>query len=86
MVFKKSVEHLKENNMGYWEHLLFASGHGIRCIKAGILLIIHSIIPAFFPKTGSILVNKLNKSFTDHNDWLDLKNRMEKFQNIYKSP
>ena len=86
MVIKKSVEHLQENNMGYWEHLKFASGHGIRCIKAGVLLILHSIIPAFFPKTGSVLVNQLNKSFTDHNDWLQLKDRMEKFKNIYKSP
>ena len=85
MVIKKSVKHLKENNMGYWEHLRFASSHGIRCIKAGLLLILHSIIPAFFPKAGSILVNQLNKDFTEHNDWLELKNRMEVFKNIYKS-
>ena len=80
MVIKKSVEHLQENNMGYWEHLLFASGHGIRCIKAGILLILHSFIPALFPKTGSILVKKLNKSFTDHKDWINLKIHTEIFK------
>jgi len=85
MIIKKSVEHLDQNNMGYWEHLRFAASHGIRCIKAGVLLILHSIIPAFFPKTGSILVNQLNKDFTDHNDWLELKNKMETFKNIYKS-
>lgn len=86
MVIKKSVEHLQENNMGYWDHLKFASGHGIRCIKAGVLLMLHSLIPALFPKTGSVLVNELNKSFTDHNDWLQLKDRVEKFQKIvYKS-
>ena len=82
MVIKKSVEHLKENNMGYWEHLKFASGHGIRCIKAGVLLILHSIIPAFFPKTGSVLVNELNKSFTQHNDYLHLKARVEAFSKM----
>jgi len=38
-----------------------------------------------FPKTGSILVNQLNKDFTEHNEWLELKYRMEKFNNIYKS-
>ena len=86
MVIKKSFEHLKENNMGYWEHLKFASGHGIRCIKAGVLLILHSFIPALFPKTGSVLVNELNKSFTEHNDYLQLKERVEAFSKmIYTS-
>ena len=82
MFIKKSVDHLNDNNMGYWEHLRFASTHGVRCIKAGVLLILHSIIPALFPKTGSILVNKLNKDFTEHNEWLELKNQMQKFKNI----
>ena len=82
MVIKKSVEHLKENNMGYWQHLKFASGHGIRCIKAGVLLILHSLIPALFPKTGSVLVNELNKSFTEHNDYLHLKTRVEAFSKM----
>ena len=85
MIIKKSVEHLDQNNMGYWEHLRFAASHGIRCIKAGILLIVHSIMPALFPKTGSILVNKLNRDFTEHNDWLQLKKQMETFKNIYRS-
>lgn len=70
MLVQKSLDHLKENKMTYIEHLLFASGHGIRCIGAGLLLIIHSIIPAVFPKVGSKLVFKLNKSFTDHQKYL----------------
>jgi len=82
MVIKKSIEHLKENNMGYFEHLQFAASHGIRCIKAGFLLMFHSIIPALFPKTGSVLVNELNKSFTEHNDYLNLKARVEAFNKI----
>jgi len=82
MFIKKSVDHLNDNNMGYWEHLRFAFSHGIRCIKAGVLLILHSIIPALFPRTGSILVNKLNKDFTEHNEWLELKSQMEKFDKI----
>lgn len=86
MVIKNSVDHLKNNNMGYWEHMRFASGHGFGCIKAGFLLIIHSIVPAWFPRTGSILVNKLNQSFTEHNDYLHLKNRVEAFSKmIYHS-
>lgn len=66
MIFKKSIEHLKDNQMTYWQHFLFAYGHGIGCIKAGGLLILHSIVPGLFPKTGSSLVKKLNQSFTDH--------------------
>ncbi len=66
MIIKKSVEHLNQNKMNYWQHFIFACGHGVKCIKAGFFLIIHSIIPALFPKTGSNLVKKLNKSFTDH--------------------
>lgn len=82
MVIKKSIEHLKNNNMGYWKHMIFAAGHGFRCIRAGLLLIVHSLIPAWFPKTGSILVNKLNESFTEHNELLKLKSRVEAFKKI----
>ena len=85
MFIKKSIEHLHQNNMSYWNHLRFASFNGARCIKAGVLLILHSIIPALFPRTGSLLVNKLNKDFTEHNDWLELKVKMQAFKNIYKS-
>jgi hypothetical protein len=65
-MIKKSIKHLQENNMSYTGHFIFAFGHGLRCIKAGIFLIIHSIIPAFFPMSGSKLVFRLSKSFTDH--------------------
>lgn len=82
MFIRESKDHLQENRMGYWEHFRFASGHGWGCIKAGCLLIIHSIIPAFFPRTGSILVNELNKNFTEHNEYLLLKNRVETFKKI----
>ena len=54
------------------------------CIKAGLLLIIHAIIPALYPKTGSILVNLLNKSFTDHNDYLKLKKRLDTCEKKHK--
>jgi len=81
-MLRKSIRHLKENNMGYWEHFKFASKHGTLCIKAGLLLILHSIMPAFFANTGSNLVNKLNKVFTEQNEYLKLKNRVEIFKKI----
>jgi hypothetical protein len=70
-MIKKSLKHLKENNMSYIEHFVFAFGHGLRCIKAGTFLIIHSIIPAFFPMSGSKLVFRLSKSFTDHKNFVE---------------
>lgn len=82
MIIEKSLRHLKDNNMGYCKHFKFASCHGLRCIKAGLLLIMHAVIPALFPKTGSVLVNKLNKDFTEHNDYLTLKKRVEAFSEM----
>ena len=84
-IIRESKKHLDENNMSYCSHFLFASGYGIRCIISGLLLILHAMIPALFGKAGTNLVNKLNKVFTDHNEWLQLKDRMEKFRNIYYS-
>lgn len=66
MIIKYSIKHLKENGMTYWQHWIFASSHGISCIKAGIFLICHSFLPAIFQHAGSNLVSDLNKSFTDH--------------------
>ena len=81
-MFKKAKEHLRDNDMTYLEHFRFASGYGIQCIKAGFLLIVHSIIPAYFSTAGSNLVNKLNKVFTNQNEYLSLKTRVEAFKKI----
>ena len=81
-MFKKSKQHWIENDMTYWEHFRFASGYGFKCIIAGCLLIIHSIIPAYFSFIGSKITNQLNKVFTDQNEYLSLKNRVEAFKKI----
>ena len=62
-LYKKWIEHLKKNNMTYIEHLMFALFYGLCCLLAGLYLIIHSILPCFFPTAGSDLVTKLNKRF-----------------------
>jgi hypothetical protein len=81
-MFKKSKIHLQDNSMTYWEHFRFASGYGVLCLCYGIFLILHSLIPAYFSTAGSDLVNKLNKIFTDQNEYLALKNRVEAFKKI----
>jgi len=54
--------------MCYSEHLLFALSHGVVCIVAGALLIVHGIIPSLFPKIGSRLIVILNYSFTNRRE------------------
>ena len=49
--------------MTYLEHLIFALFSGIYCVLAGVYLIIHSILPCFFPTAGSDAVAKLSKRF-----------------------
>lgn len=65
MIIQKSAQHLKENKMTYCQHFIFAVSHGLKCIQAGLLLVCHGIVPGIFPKTGSKLVYRLNKSFTE---------------------
>lgn len=60
---KKWIDHLKENNMSYVEHMIFALFYGLCCLLAGVYLIIHSVLPCFFPSAGSDLVTKLSKRF-----------------------
>jgi hypothetical protein len=63
-LIKKWTDHLKDNNMTYIQHLIFALFYGVCCLLAGLLLIIHSILPCFFPTAGSNLVKKLSKRFS----------------------
>ena len=81
-MFKKTKLHLEQNDMTYWEHFRFASSYGIGCIYYGIMLILHSLIPAYFSTAGATLANKLNKVFTEQNEYLCLKNRVEAFKKI----
>jgi hypothetical protein len=62
-LYKKWITHLRQNNMTYLEHLIFALFYGLCCLLAGLYLIVHSILPCFFPTAGSYLVTKLIKRF-----------------------
>jgi hypothetical protein len=62
--------HLKHNNMTYCKHWLFAVGHGITCLKAGLYLIIHGFFPCFYEHAGSELVHELEKVFTNRESFL----------------
>ena len=63
---RKWDEHLTENDMTYWQHLKFAMGHGFLCLKTGVYLIVHSILPCYGIKSGGDLCKILNEHFTDY--------------------
>lgn len=60
---QKWINHLQENNMTYFQHMLFAMFYGISCLCAGLYLIVHSILPCFYQTAGSDLVNRLSERF-----------------------
>lgn len=66
--------HLVENNMSYFGHFKFAARHGLSCIRAGLSLLIHAILPCFYSTAGSDLVVKLKKHFID---WRKLSENLE---------
>lgn len=59
----KWIQHLKENDMNYIQHFIFAAYYGVVCIYAGFTLILHSLLPCFYQTTGSDLVSELSKTF-----------------------
>lgn len=52
-------EHIKKSRKGYWGHTWFAIYAGVTLIAAGILSIIHSIVPNFFPYQSERMIKKL---------------------------
>lgn len=44
----------------YGEHLLAASGFGIRMLLGAIACLIHAVLPSLFVTTGSNMIRELN--------------------------
>lgn len=66
-LYKKLLQHLKENRMTYIEHLMFALYYSVLCLYAGFTLMIHSVLPCFYQTTGSDLVTKMSRRFKRRN-------------------
>jgi len=56
-------DHLKENNVGYWQHLCHSAVLGMLSIMAGVIFLIHAVFPFLFTYTGSGLIKKIQKRF-----------------------
>ena len=57
------INHLKENNMSYTQHLFFALLYSYLCLIATIYLIIHALFPCFCQTAGSDLVRMMAEVF-----------------------
>jgi hypothetical protein len=62
--------HLKEINMGYFQHLFGALGYAFECLAISIIFVIHGFLPDIFTTLGSKRIRALDLklSFMDNND------------------
>lgn len=61
-----SRDHLRRNRMTYLGHMRFAAWHGAACIRAGLLLLVHAVVPCWYERAGSNHVRRLKESFDRH--------------------
>ena len=50
------MKHLKELNMSYFQHMMFALSLSFQLSVAVIVLLTHALVPCWFEKTGSMIV------------------------------
>jgi hypothetical protein len=65
--------HLRETNENYFEHFTFVFGIGVWIVLAGLILIIHAIIPFILTKAASTSIKKINEVLQKRRD--DLSKR-----------
>ena len=54
------TEHPASVGESYAEHLVTASGFGLRMVLAGLACIVHALLPFLFVKTGSVQISTLH--------------------------
>ena len=65
-MIQRCRDHLRRNRMTYTGHMRFASSHGAACIRAGLMLLVHSVVPCWYERAGSEHVRRLKASFDRH--------------------
>lgn len=60
MILKPFTQHPADVGETYGEHLVQASGFGLRMIVAGAACVMHGIFPFLFVKTGSRQIGHLH--------------------------
>ena len=54
------TDHPASVGESYAEHLVTASGFGLRMVLAGLACIVHALLPFLFVKTGSVQISTLH--------------------------
>lgn len=53
--------HLKDENVGYFRHCLFAFQLGLVMVLVGLCVIVHAFCPWWFKDTGSTAIKAMAK-------------------------
>ena len=59
-----AIEHISLRNTTYCDHFLVATSMGVKMIRGGLALVIHSVFPNCFESTGSDIIKKLSNEIT----------------------
>lgn len=73
----RSRAHLDDVEESYGEHQRFAFGVGWTMVKAGFACILHGLVPALFPTTGSDAIRRLNHVIVSREGIADVAPRRE---------
>jgi hypothetical protein len=60
MLRRLLFDHPRSVGESYGEHLRFAGRFGLIMIAGGLAALVHAIVPAWFQKTGSTALGRLN--------------------------
>ena len=58
-------EHPESVNETYFEHLMFATGFGLRMLLGGLACVVNGVLPFMFKRTGSQCVRQLHGRLTE---------------------
>ena len=58
-MFKRSKQHLASVDETYTQHMGVAFRYGLTCIKAGLMALVHGLVPAWFETKASEVVQEL---------------------------
>ena len=60
--------HLKEQNISYFRHWLFAFQFGLLMIVVGLCVLTHAFIPPLFKETGSDAIRAMSEVLSEEED------------------
>ena len=69
------LRHLRECDEHYWEHLAFTVKASATLLAAGVVVIIHGLLPCFFTHTGSRLLGGLTDEMKARKDACEARRR-----------